>query len=94
MVNPTQHYINGRLSLRAPQAESLDKLVNALTASPEMLDHDRDVEAILETLKAEFSTLEDFTWVSVTVFCLSHRRGKNPFDGGVYRLFAPKTWHS
>ena len=60
MINPTQHYINGRLSLRAPQAESLDKLVNALTASPEMLDHDRDVNAILETLKAEFSTLEDF----------------------------------
>ena len=60
MSNPTQHYINGRLSLRAPQAESLDKLVNALTASPEMLDHDRDVNAILETLKAEFSTLEDF----------------------------------
>lgn len=60
MSNPTQHYINGRLSLRAPQAESLDKLVNALTTSPEMLDHDRDVEAILETLKAEFSTLEDF----------------------------------
>ena len=60
MNNRTQHYINGRLSLRAPQAESLDKLVNALTASPEMLDHDRDVNAILETLKAEFSTLEDF----------------------------------
>nr|WP_309592504.1 DEAD/DEAH box helicase family protein [Moraxella osloensis] len=60
MSNPTQHYINGRLSLRAPQAESLDKLVQALTASPEMLDHDRDVNAILETLKAEFSTLEDF----------------------------------
>ena len=60
MSNPTQHYINGRLSLRAPQAESLDRLVNALTASPEMLDHDRDVNAILETLKAEFSTLEDF----------------------------------
>ena len=60
MSNPTQHYINGRLSLRAPQAESLDKLVQALTASPDMLDHERDVEAILETLKAEFSTLEDF----------------------------------
>lgn len=60
MSNPTQHYINGRLSLRAPQAESLDKLVQALTASPDMLYHERDVEAILETLKAEFSTLEDF----------------------------------
>ena len=60
MSNPTQHYINGRLSLRAPQAESLDKLVQALTASPDMLDHERDVGAILETLKAEFSTLEDF----------------------------------
>ena len=60
MNNRTQHYINGRLSLRAPQAASLDRLVQALTASPEMLDHDRDVNAILETLKAQFSTLEDF----------------------------------
>ena len=60
MSNRTQHYINGRLSLRAPQAASLDRLVQALTASPDMLDHDRDVNAILETLKAEFSTLEDF----------------------------------
>ncbi len=60
MNNRTQHYINGRLSLRAPQAASLDRLVQALTASPEMLDHDRDVNAILATLKAQFSTLEDF----------------------------------
>ncbi len=60
MNNRTQHYINGRLSLRAPQAASLDRLVQALTASPEMLDHDRDVNAILETLKSQFSTLEDF----------------------------------
>lgn len=60
MSNRTQHYINGRLSLRAPQAASLDRLVQALTASPDMLDHDRDVNAILETLKSQFSTLEDF----------------------------------
>ena len=60
MNNRTQHYINGRLSLRVPQAASLDRLVQALTASPEMLDHDRDVNAILATLKAQFSTLEDF----------------------------------
>ena len=56
----TQSYINGRLSLRAPQAESLAKLKQALDAAPEMAQKDRDVAAVLNTLKAEFSTLEDF----------------------------------
>ena len=56
----TQNYINGRLSLRAPQAESLAKLKQALDAAPEMAQKDRDVAPVLNTLKAEFSTLEDF----------------------------------
>ena len=56
----TQNYINGRLSLRAPQAESLAKLKQALDAAPEMAQKDRDVAAVLNTLKAKFSTLEDF----------------------------------
>lgn len=56
----TQNYINGRLSLRAPQAESLAKLKQALDAAPEMAQKDRNVVAVLNTLKAEFSTLEDF----------------------------------
>lgn len=56
----TQNYINGRLSLRAPQAESLAKLKQALDAAPEMAQKDRDVAAVLNTLKAEFPTLEDF----------------------------------
>lgn len=56
----TQNYINGRLSLRAPQAESLVKLKQALDAAPEMAQKDRDVTAVLNTLKAEFPTLQDF----------------------------------
>lgn len=56
----TQNYINGRLSLRAPQAESLAKLKQALDAAPEMAQKDRDVAAVLNTLKAEFPTLQDF----------------------------------
>lgn len=56
----TQNYINGRLSLRAPQAESLAKLKQALDAAPGMAQKDRDVAAVLNTLKAEFPTLEDF----------------------------------
>lgn len=60
MSNRTQHYIKGRLSLRTPQAESLDKLIQALSVAPDMLSHDREVSDILETLKAEFATLEDF----------------------------------
>ena len=54
------HAVTGRLSLRPPQAESLIKLVRALDAAPELLGHERDVSAILSTLKAEFSTLDDF----------------------------------
>lgn len=52
--------IKGRLSLRAPQAESLEKLAHALDVAPDMRVHERDLEAILNTLKAEFPTLEDF----------------------------------
>lgn len=61
MSQRVQHHINGRLSLRAPQADSLAKLVQAIQTAPELLTHDnRDVTAILETLKGQFSTLEDF----------------------------------
>ena len=52
--------IKGRLSLRAPQAESLERLAHALDVAPDMRAHERDLEAILNTLKAEFPTLEDF----------------------------------
>ncbi len=55
------HHINGRLSLRPPQSESLARLRQALDAAPAMLTHDgRDVAAILSTLKAQFPTLADF----------------------------------
>ncbi|MFT4241649.1 MAG: DEAD/DEAH box helicase family protein [Acidovorax sp.] len=60
MNNRVLHAVTGRLSLRPPQADSLIKLVRALDAAPELLGHERDVSAILSTLKAEFSTLEDF----------------------------------
>lgn len=55
-----QNHIAGRLSLRPPQAESLSRLKQALDAAPELLGHERDVSAILSTLKAEFPTLADF----------------------------------
>ena len=55
-----QNHITGRLSLRPPQAESLEKLRQALEAAPELLRKDQNVAAILATLKAEFPTLEDF----------------------------------
>jgi len=54
------HHVTGRLSLRPPQAESLARLVRALDAAPELLRQQRDAAGILSTLKAEFSTLEDF----------------------------------
>ncbi len=52
--------VTGRLSLRPPQAESLNRLVRALVAAPELLSHERDVAAVLASLKADFPTLEDF----------------------------------
>lgn len=55
-----QNAVTGRLSLRPPQAESLSRLVRALEAAPSLLGHEQDAVAILSTLKAEFSTLEDF----------------------------------
>lgn len=52
--------VTGRLSLRPPQAESLTRLVRSLDAAPELLGHERDLSALLASLKSEFPTLEDF----------------------------------
>lgn len=52
--------VSGRLSLRPPQAESLMRLARAIEAAPTLLNHERDVAALLATLKAEFPTLGDF----------------------------------
>ncbi|KUZ35302.1 MULTISPECIES: DEAD/DEAH box helicase [Burkholderia cepacia complex] len=60
MDSRVMHAVTGRLSLRPPQAESLIKLARALDAAPDLLSSKRDVSAILSTLRAEFSTLEDF----------------------------------
>jgi len=54
------HHVAGRLSLRAPQRESLEALATAIAATPDMLHPKRDVSALLETLKSEFPTLSDF----------------------------------
>lgn len=45
------NHITGRLSLRPPQTESLLRLGRALEAAPEMLGHERDVQAVLAGLK-------------------------------------------
>jgi type III restriction enzyme len=55
--------ITGRLSLRAPQHESLKQLASAIEAAPAMLAHERDaadVAAVLQSLKGLFPTLQDF----------------------------------
>ncbi|MFN8995431.1 MAG: DEAD/DEAH box helicase, partial [Pseudomonadota bacterium] len=56
----TLNAVAGRLSLRAPQALSLERLAHALEAAPGMLKRERDLAAVLTTLKADFPTLEDF----------------------------------
>ena len=58
-----QHVLNAvknRLSLRPPQSESLERLGRAIEAAPDLLRHERDMEAVLATLRAEFPALEDF----------------------------------
>ena len=53
--------ISGRLSLRAPQRESLEALATSIAATDdELLNPQHNVAALLEILKAEFPTLEDF----------------------------------
>jgi type III restriction enzyme len=55
--------ITGRLSLRAPQHESLKQLASAIEAAPDMLKHERDeaeVATVLQALKGLFPTLQDF----------------------------------
>ncbi|KGK41781.1 type III restriction enzyme, res subunit [Nitrincola sp. A-D6] len=53
--------ISGRLSLRAPQRESLDALARAIEATGDrLLDPTHDIPAMLDAIKAEFSNLQDF----------------------------------
>jgi type III restriction enzyme len=52
--------INGRLSLRQAQRESLRRLAQALDSAPATQEHTRDLDAVLAALKAEFPTLEAF----------------------------------
>jgi type III restriction enzyme len=60
MSNRVQNHVSGRLSLRPPQAESLFRLACSLEFTPELLSHERDVAAVLASLKSLFPTLEDF----------------------------------
>jgi type III restriction enzyme len=60
MTNRVVNIINGRLSLRAPQRESLEALQKAIAATPDMLHPKRDTAAMLEILKSEFPKLSDF----------------------------------
>lgn len=56
--------VAGRLSLRAPQAESLSRLHNALESVPALRDSmarsPAELEAMTSALAAQFSTLSDF----------------------------------
>lgn len=57
----TVNTIAARLSLRPPQAESLQRLARALDIAPKLLSHEeRDLADLLAALQAEFPTLQDF----------------------------------
>jgi type III restriction enzyme len=53
--------ISGRLSLRAPQRESLEALAKAIEATDDgLINPNHNVESLLQTLMGEFPTLESF----------------------------------
>lgn len=56
----TLNAIAGRLSLRPPQAQSLEHLARALETAPAMLKAGRPLPPTLAALQAEFPTLQDF----------------------------------
>lgn len=61
MNQSVYNQIKQRLSLRQPQADSLEALANAISATDgELLKKDHDVAAVLESLKAQFPMLSDF----------------------------------
>jgi len=60
-MNRVVNAVSGRLSLRAPQRESLEALAKAIEESDKrLLDPKRNIPALLDTLKSEFPTLSDF----------------------------------
>ena len=63
-MNRTVNVISGRLSLRAPQSDSLERLAQALEQVPALRDHrarsPEELKQMLEALKAQFATLSDF----------------------------------
>ncbi|MDX8413567.1 MAG: DEAD/DEAH box helicase family protein [Mariprofundales bacterium] len=60
-MNATMRNVSNRLSLRAPQRESLEALVKSIEATNgEMLQSGRDAAEMIEVLKKEFPTLESF----------------------------------
>jgi type III restriction enzyme len=60
MTKQVFNTVAGRLSLRAPQRESLEALQKAIAAAPNVLRPKRDIPVLLESLKSEFPTLADF----------------------------------
>lgn len=60
MTNRILNTVAGRLSLRAPQRESLEALQTAITTTPDLLHPQRNTADILEILKSEFPKLSDF----------------------------------
>lgn len=60
MDNRILNAITGRLSLRAPQEESLRALASALDAAPDMLNKERELDSLQKAISAEFPTLTDF----------------------------------
>lgn len=64
-MNRHVNAIAGRLSLRSPQRESLEKLDQALSLAPDLLRHGErdqplDLAAVLAQMQAAFPTLQDF----------------------------------
>jgi type III restriction enzyme len=60
MSDQTLNNIKNRLSLRAPQTNSLSRLAHCLNLAPELLGHAQDLPSLLSKLQSAFPKLEDF----------------------------------
>ena len=60
MSDQTLNNIKNRLSLRAPQTNSLSRLAHCLKLAPELLGHEQDISSILSKLQSAFPKFEDF----------------------------------
>ena len=85
-MNRVSRNISARLSLRRPQAESLDILASVLERIE--LTKEPDLARDLEIIKGMYPSVQEFERDFPSIcFALATGVGKNPIDGSFHQLF-------